>query len=323
MAKDLNIAVQGIRERHLNIVYFIDSAKSHSIRINLTAARWLLAISIGVVLWSLLSIAWILNLGWTLDQSRGHLTTALKNLFQYQVKYEGIFEEAYPEESTQSYFSAESQSEINNPVKEPLAKPDIETLPDYEESGLSSKPTVAVKDMPKSVDATAKTKPVTTENQQNSALSIGISNAAVVAGNGKMELVFDIANREENHRAEGYIWAEATIKLNDGTLKKIVAPAHAKVGSDGSVESFTSTYKFSIQRFKRKDFSFLVPNDETWKLAEVQVTYVDVTGEQSKTETINAPFKFKSSRISRQSSGKGEVLEGDPKENPENVDPSE
>ena len=95
MASDVLPPEKGSRTKYLNIVYFVDSSKSYSIRINLVAARWALVLLIGVTLWSLISVAWVINLTQVVAKTRLSLGEALTGVYEYQLKYEHVFDKSY------------------------------------------------------------------------------------------------------------------------------------------------------------------------------------------------------------------------------------
>ena len=335
MAKDIVVPNQGIRERHLNILYFVDSSKSHSIRINLTLARWLLSLGIGLILWSLLSVGWIISLGHVLDATRSHLDSALSSIFKYQVKYDQIFELAYPDNPTSVASSIYSSAELGKPkvgAERNQAAPKVEaanansgvTQPTKGETSaiatqkVIAPPSLSTAKSPPIADPAASQIPAVpvptngvaepgatpAEAQKSSAkpspagLSMDIRNLSLKANNGVMTLLFDISNSETTKKAEGYIWAIATLELGDGSSKKVAAPTHSRLNADGNIDAYSSTYKFSIQKFKRKDFAFVVPKDESWKVKDLKITYVDAQGQSPMTTPVTVPVQF--SKVSQE-----------------------
>ncbi|MCX6126156.1 MAG: hypothetical protein NTV34_15600 [Proteobacteria bacterium] len=341
MAKDIVVPNQGIRERHLNILYFVDSSRSHSIRINLALARWLLSLSIGLILWSLLSVGWIISLGHILAATRSHLDAALSSIFKYQVKYDQVFELAYPDNPASVASSIYSATD--------LAKPKVGTEGNHApakgdgapangaltQSPKSEAPSVATQKVigPPSVNTSSSTtkalpiaEPATSQTAAiqlaankvaepiaaptealkgaakppTTGLSMDIRNLSLTANNGVMTLLFDISNSETAKKAEGYIWAIATLELGDGSSKKVAAPMHSRLNANGNIDAYSSTYKFSIQKFKRKDFAFIVPKDESWKVKDLKITYVDAQGHSPKTTPVMVPVQF--SKITQETS---------------------
>ena len=117
----------GDRTRYLNIVYFIESARSHTLRINLAHARWAAGASILVFTWAVGSIFWITALRFQITAARNRLETSLTAIFDYQIKNDKVFDLAYPPDATNGYYSESAQLASNNPlVEKTLAKGPVE-----------------------------------------------------------------------------------------------------------------------------------------------------------------------------------------------------
>lgn len=294
MAKEAAPQAQVPRERHLNIVYFIDSSRTHSIRVNLSHARWLLAGAIGLTLWSVLSLAWILSLDHVLKTTRDHLSSALSSVFDYQVKYDKIFDSAYPDAALQGYYAEGSHLPANNPttaddrVAEKIANdnnPGKEVTsgsqPALSAAGQAKDGTVTASANQASAAKQADPAAAATDKTDPKAGTLDIRKSVLSkAQDNKLNLVFDMINRESKNKAEGYVWAVVGIKLADGTTKNLVAPPTARLNSSGVVENPSSAYRFSIQRFKRKDFSFTTPTADGWTVSSVKIVYSDISGKR-------------------------------------------
>ena len=311
MAKEAAAQTQVPRERHLNIVYFIDSSRTHSVRVNLMHARWLVAGAIGLTLWSFQSLAWIVSLDHVLKTTRDHLSSALGSVFDYQVKYDKIFDKAYPDAALQGYYAEGSHLPANNPttpeerVAEKIAN---ETAPVKETAPVNQTTTAALTTAKVAAPAAAAaaTTVAATTTTANAAKtsdqaataadkgdgkfgSLDVRKATLSKGSdGKLNLVFDMTNRETKNKAEGYVWAIVGLRLADGTTKNLVAPPTARLNSTGMVENPQSAYRFSIQRYKKKDFSFATPAGDGWTVANIKIVYSDTSGKHFN-ETVVTP----------------------------------
>ena len=65
------------RNRYLNIVYFVESARSHTIRINLRHAKYAVGAAIAVAVWALSASVWIMILRHDLSQIKDRLESSL------------------------------------------------------------------------------------------------------------------------------------------------------------------------------------------------------------------------------------------------------
>jgi hypothetical protein len=283
------------RNRYLNIVYFVESARSHTIRINLKHAKYAVALGLLLVAWSLGSIIWITLLKFDLDHRRKQLESSLSAVFEYQIKDEKVFDLAYPSDSTNSYYSESAQLASNNPTSEHKQEQVAERKPDPapvkeppKQSVPLTTPTGKAVETAASPTEGAKTdaQPQDTAPQNSSDALISISEAKLSKSGPKMTLNFAITNSKPK-KAEGYIWAIATLTSNEGQNVFIIAPEHAKLDkSSGSITSYKTAYRFSIQRFKDKTFDFKVPSSlANWKLTKLTILYSDESGNsQNKVE---------------------------------------
>lgn len=301
----------GERTRYLNIVYFVESARSHTIRINLTHARLALVGLAMVGVWAIASGFWIAQLNSQSVKTRQRLENALTTIFDYQIKSEKVFDQAYPPESSKSYYSEAAQLPSNNPLAE--STPAESTK---QNDKRSDKPTLALVTAPKTEPTTqAVTAPTENKSKQpiqvtesitppvssklseasiekpspNESIELDISAAKLTKSSNKIALNFSIKNKSPQ-RSEGFIWAVAMISNETGTIKPLVAPEHTKIDTkSGDILSARSAYRFSILKFKNKEFDFKIPGGATWKLTKLTVHYTDLKG--GKEQRVEIPVE--------------------------------
>jgi len=263
------------RNRYLNIVYFVESARSHTIRINLRHAKYAVGAAIALAVWALSASVWILILRYDLSQIKDRLESSLSAVFEYQIKNEKVFEIAYPADSTNSYYSETAQLASNNPLSDDAPEQIPQKSPEKPEPSVAPKETTI---------ATAKTTPPPAapgaEESPTASNLISISAARLAKTGSKMTLNFAITNSNPK-KAEGYIWAIATFASTDGKNVAVIAPDHAKLDKQtAAIASFKTGYRFSIQRYKDKTFEFRVPAElEEAKMAKLSILFTDLEGE--------------------------------------------
>lgn len=290
----------GERTRYLNIVYFVESARSHTIRVNLTHAR-LAVVGLALVgVWAITSGFWIAQLNSQSVQTRRRLENALTTIFDYQIKSEKVFDQAYPPESSKSYYSEAAQLPSNNPITEATPAestkqntkrsdkitPTLVTAPKTEPTTQS----VIVPAEDKSKQAIQVTAGITTpvlskhteapleKPSSSESIELNISAAKLTKSDNKIALNFSIKNKSPQ-RSDGFIWAVAMISNETGATKPLVAPEHTKIDTkSGDILSARSAYRFSILKFKNKEFDFKIPGNATWKLTKLTVHYTDLKG---------------------------------------------
>jgi hypothetical protein len=307
MRRATNKPSHGERNRFLNIVYFVESARSHTIRINLTYARWAIALALIVVAWSIGSLFWIAHLQYQSAKTHDRLQHALTTIFDYQIKNEKIFDEAYPPESTNGYYSELAQLPSNNPIAETTALQQLKSETKTQDKNIQTQPLAKTAPLPKPPTqvAEAPKKPATpgietngttaavlspvskpaelsivprTQNLDSSEPSLEISAAKLSKTDGHIDLNFTMKNKNPE-RAEGFIWAVAVIAQENGEAKRVVAPIHTRIDSkSGAILAPKSGYRFSILKFKNKEFEFKAPGRTTWKLTKLTIHYTNVEG---------------------------------------------
>jgi hypothetical protein len=336
MASDVLPPEKGSRTKYLNIVYFVDSSKSYSIRINLVAARWALVLLIGVTLWSLISVAWVINLTQVVAKTRLSLGEALTGVYEYQVKYEKVFEKSYSSELKQVDVSSKSSESMSSNLNKNekvssneqnssnveigIVESSSTESPQISESLVETPLSIETKERDKVIEEdeiqiaksqvdslvvskqaeTLKVESIATSggNNETGAHSIEmiIKNEALKVSNDSVLLQFDIVNKRQAEKAEGYIWAIAEFQdaQNTQIVERILAPQHATLMTDGELKSFKSTYKFSIQRFKTKDFAFQIPKMNQPSLTKLTVVYSNLKNSFQKPTAIPIPPEFQS-----------------------------
>jgi hypothetical protein len=274
------------RNQFLNIVYFVESAKTHSLRINLRHARWGLAFCALTCLWAVGSIAWVALLESQIRGTREHLATSLTAIFAYQVKIEKIFEVAYPSDATTNYYSESAQLPANNPIID--NKSTIDKIPkSVDDAGLETvaAATYNSNGVPAAeyVESKAKSEgnvaPATkTVAGASSETLIRISAAKAAIDGNRIALVFDITNPNST-KAEGYVWAVAKINRSGQAALFVGAPNYVKISpASGEISQISTAYRFSIRSFKRKEFEMVVPAGQAWTIGEVTIHFSDVKG---------------------------------------------
>jgi hypothetical protein len=147
MERESSHPTSGERTRYLNIVYFIESARSHTIRINLAHARWAVGGAILVFTWAIGSIFWITSLRLQISAARDRLETSLTTIFDYQIKNDQVFDIAYPTDATNSYYSEAAQLASNSPIVEKTGDKTVEkAIPKVPVETNNTKAAVAISD---------------------------------------------------------------------------------------------------------------------------------------------------------------------------------
>ena len=300
MDRDSSAPIQTARNQFLNVVYFVESAKTHTIRINLRHARWAIAAATIVCLWALGSIAWVIALESQVRGTREHLATSLTALFAYQVKSDKVFDAAYPSDATANYYSESAQLASNSPIidskstiekiptavkSEALETDTAVEIPSTAESRGTSIPTtsqkIVVAEKPvtahDTVAAQTTNAPPSSASEPNEPLIKISAVKATITGN-KLSLAFNITN-PNSIKAEGYIWAVAKINRSGQPPFYLSAPNYVKIRPNtDEIAEIKTAYRFSIKSFKSKSFDFTVPPGSSWTASNVAIHFSNVKG---------------------------------------------
>ena len=87
------------RKRLLNIIYFIDSKRTRTLQISLKTAGLSVGILAVMIVWSLVASGLLVNELLVNNHLRDHTRRLLSNIFNYQTRYDNVYERAYPDQS--------------------------------------------------------------------------------------------------------------------------------------------------------------------------------------------------------------------------------
>ncbi len=251
MAKAEKKAPNVAKRSKLNVIYFFDSNKTRSFTLSITKVK-------ALVVAGTLTLAWALSSGYLSLQTYSEkemlserLQAALSTIFEYQSRYDGVYELAYPSKIRAK--KGNLLSEHSNKV-EKLEPTDDSTnaveMAEIEEEQFSlEKLAVASfnKDWPVSVED------VSVHKDQN-----------------EINLSLAIRNNNTSAKSDGYIWAVAKIISEGGKVEYIGAPSGIKIGASGEVENpQTNANRYSIRYYKAKSFFFAIPPNWSGHLEEI------------------------------------------------------
>jgi len=85
------------RDRQFNLIFFVDAARTRTVRMKLLSVQLLLGFVAIVFVWAIASIFLIGALAEDRREIAAELRTTLGTLFAYQTRYDGVYELAYPD----------------------------------------------------------------------------------------------------------------------------------------------------------------------------------------------------------------------------------
>lgn len=245
-----------ITPKHLNIIYYFDSHKTKSIRVSVPVAILGLTALTALLIWAIVSPFLMIDSYQTLSKKDEKISRLLTSVFDYQTRYESVFEKAYP--PTQDYPHGESNTD------EGLV------LNKTGNDGLDIKAAAAATiKKEKNVDATiAQVKPET-EKPTGEQLEVAEPTSKEVAINiekptarlygDTLEVDLSLKNLANPRKTEGFISGVATFEQEDGEKKLVVTPEGNELGPEGKPSNLNKAISFSIRYYKAKRLVFKKP----------------------------------------------------------------
>ena len=240
-----NGSQKGKRKRLLNVIYFIDSNRTHSFKLSVNAAVWMAA-SLGLIIClGIGSSIWLMEELNNQKHQNQRISTLLSTIFEYQVRYDQVYERTYPQniqnkKGQDLIVDAEKKVE---PKKEP---PKSEVQPKLAQKPKKPEP-------PKK-----KQKPVAAKKSASKSI-ITIENPVYKLNKKGLVVTFAIKNPSKGIKAEGYLWGIATYIDQNGDRKIVTAPSNLGPHKNGIPEHIRAAPRFGIRYFKSKSLKFKYP----------------------------------------------------------------
>ncbi len=258
-------------DRHVNLIYFVDAAKTKTVRVSLRTAS-IMAIACGVVvLWSFASGVLLVRLEAKQSDLRSELSTSRAVIFEYQTLHDGVFERAYPEVKDRKFAAASIP-----PGKQMAA---------VEPEKVAPKATEA----PVMTDTPEKAKMVSREDPKS---PVSLSNPSVIRRDGVFEVFFDLRNSDSSKKAEGYIWGIAAVERQGGERISLTVPKSLTVSVAGDPLNTEHGQRFGIRRYARRSFVFSLPSRFEGRVLTVDIAFSGQAGRYRSSYTIPVNLRF-------------------------------
>ncbi len=258
------------RKRKLNVIYFVDSARTRSFAVPLSRLNVMLFGALALMTWSVASAFLILWLSHDKEQIAERLRTSLATVFEYESRHDDVYNIAYPPagKAASTTLAAKAVPAPSTPAAPAVTPPPAPVVSD-------SKAEVA-----------GQTKPDAAKAEETDQSSVVVSNPVLAAGAAALDLQFDLTNKSDAERVEGFIWAVAEFKTDQGETLFIGAPAEIGVQADGEPEHPTKSALFNIRRFKKKGFSFPFIKNKPGMFTGVKIGVTDRSGANKTTYKV-------------------------------------
>ena len=207
---------------------------------------------------------------------REHLKSRVSTVFEYQSRYDEVYEVAYP---SQHPSLPKTESIAAAAILEPKILGESHVLNDP----TSAEVGVRLEDGDKIHSFTK-----LTGTAHDRKWPIEVEDVSIHRDGEDLEVTFAIRNRNSPTRIDGYIWGVVRIKDEHGRRKFIVSPQSINLEESGKIASSNQGAWFSIRYHKTKSLFFSLPEHWTGHLEGVEIGMQNTEGEVGKIK-VNLP----------------------------------
>ena len=246
--------LKGIRKRSLNVIYFIDSAKTKTLKFSLKASYIFIAGLLLTVVWSGVSTYLLYNsYAKSFEQSQ-RIETLLSTVFAYQTRYDGIYEKAYPDQ---------------DPIADDRPSDSGATV-----AGTAPRKALSAKSDPnKKVQTatTAQSAPVQAAAEPSGNKGIDIDQIVFKQSPTEILLSFAIKNLDRPERTHGYVVGTAEFITDAGKTLRLTSPAKIDVAVEQKTRNLPRDHRFAIKYYTKKTLRFTPPPDVSGRFERVTI----------------------------------------------------
>ncbi|MEY4631808.1 MAG: hypothetical protein RIQ81_1928 [Pseudomonadota bacterium] len=261
-------------QRHVNLIYFVDAAKTKTIRVTMRSATIFVASSIFLVVWAVAAGGWIARLQAKQSDLRAELNSSRAVIFEYQTLHDGVFEQAYPELKDRRFAGAGSPTAASSQASQPVL------------ALSAAAPGVQGKKM---ADALESAKTLTRSDSKS---PLSLSNPKFIRRKSGLEVFFDLRNSDASTKAEGVIWGVAAMESGNGERITVTVPRNLSLNGTGDPSNPAQGQRFGIRRYARRSFVFPVPEAFDGKVLTVEIALAGNKGQYRSAYTIPVNMKF-------------------------------
>lgn len=271
------------RKRFVSFIFFIDSSKTRAIKLSINTC-YVLSVFVGLVfVWSVASVFILTSLSKERFDLTQKLIVASNAIFEYETRYEGVFEAAYSNDNAEKDKNTEQSaaaidkdknkevvSAANSEPKKIVPVKVVQTEPEQ------PKPVDVSQASPEQNEVVDTKTPIGSKiaDEVVSSDLLVVESPQVESVPGYVKVEVNVRKNSDVGRAEGNIWALLKITRADGSSFYLGSPSNIGITPDGHVKAPAAGKSFSIRRFKTERFSIPVPAEVGKagdKLTEIKV----------------------------------------------------
>jgi hypothetical protein len=287
------------RKRYLNIIYFIDSKRTRTLKFSIKTGYLTVGTLCLLVSWSLVASLLLIREHGLNKELRSRSRNLLSVIFNYQTRYDQVYEKAYPNDGHPLLPGGVS-------VEDRLAAlPDIKRDEEAESKAAPSQavvrpapPTLAAKSAPPSPAPAApaavpapKEKLIATALEQapSNEPTIAIENFSSAMHDESLTIRFSLKNTNKGSKASGTVTAQARFFATgkDAVWLQTHVESSGSSTDTGDQDDPSSDEHFNIRYYKNKVFHFTSKTKGDGLFTDVRITVKD---EQGRTKEFSFPL---------------------------------
>lgn len=272
------------RQRFLNIIYFMDSHRTHTLKFTVRSAGITVGVLALLLAWSFVASGLLIHEYQVNSDLRQRARSLLSTIFTYQTRYDEVYEKAYPGKESQPLLTSSDLS--TQDTDRATSEPDVKDPVSEKESAAlatAAQPEAEAEASASSAASAPKEKIVSQsleEKLQKLDFPILIENFSTHLQGNTLVARFALKNTKSPNKASGTVLA--TAKFVDAQQKaSFIAMEVSKASSDGGAGDETessSDQHYNIRYYKNKKFSFLKPQGQTGDFVSITITLKDDAG---------------------------------------------
>lgn len=271
------------RNRLLNVIYFVDSNKTHSFKIKLKNAYWILGSLTILLCWSLASSYLLIEDIRKNNIKNKQTRNLLSTIFEYQSHYDHVYEKAYPNHSNTAIAESKTDSSTNSIIKKTdnlkqIAQKKVNKEPikvSKKVTSMSAKELINKKTTKATLSIKKAVKQQKTRQKElasaNKEYPVVIDTIKSNLSKNNLLVKFFIRNTNRPNRQAGYVWSVASFQDSKGNITKIAAPNYVKIDNKEYRKDLKQGYRFSIRYYKVHNFKFAAPPNTEGKFISARI----------------------------------------------------
>ncbi len=294
-AKDkIIIRPRSERKRFLNIIYFIDSNRTRTLKFSIRTSYLTIGTLILLVSWSMIASLLLLREHGLNTEQRARSRNLLSVIFGYQTRYDQVYEKAYPNNGTPLLATAESPDpapklavnvyqEGQNDTEAHVDLPSESNTAKLTAITMAARAKAAIPPAPAEVTAPdPKERAIANilEKLQPAEPPIAVENFSSAIHENTLTIRFALKNTNKGNKATGRVTAQARYFEDgkEGTWLPTQEISSEEQTDTGDQDDPSSDQHFNIRYYKNKVFHFTNATKSAGLFTAVRITVKDEQG---------------------------------------------